>query len=386
MYKVLKLNKIHEKAENILSRGYILSDTETNPDGIIVRSAKMHDYEPKESLLAVARAGAGVNNIPVDKYKNMGIVVFNTPGANANAVKELVICSLFLASRDIVKGINWSTSLKGKGKEVQPLVEKGKEAFAGSEIMGKTIGIIGLGAIGSMVAQAAIGLKMDVIGYDPYLTVDTAWTLNSDVKRAKDINSIYSKSDYITIHSPLTDDTKEMINASTIAKMKTGVCLINCARGELVNNADLIAALSSGKVSRYVTDFPSDDLIGVDNIITIPHLGASTAEAETNCAIMAADELKEYLENGNIVNSVNYPNLTLNRSGDTRITLNLTSQSIALTEAAEVLKANGYTLTGMISSTKSDATYLIIDINGKISENIILLLKSISGVLKVRVI
>lgn len=386
MYKILKLNKIHEKAENILSKGYIVSDDEVNPDGIIVRSAKMHDYKPSDSLLAVARAGAGVNNIPIDKYRDMGIVVFNTPGANANAVKELVICGMLLASRDIVKGINWTNTLKGKGKDVAPLVEKGKEEFAGGEIMGKTIGVIGLGAIGSMVAQASIGLMMNVIGYDPYLTVDTAWTLNSDVKRAKNINTLYTNSDYISIHSPLSDDTKDMINASVISKMKDGVCIINCARNELVNNHDIIEALKTGKVSRYVTDFPSDDLIGVDNIITIPHLGASTAEAETNCAIMAADELKEYLGNGNIVNSVNYPNLSLSRSGDTRVTLNLSAQSVALTEAPEILKNAGYAVTGMISGTKSDSTYMIIDVNGKPAEDVVNQLKAIKGALKVRVI
>lgn len=386
MYKILKLNKIHETAEALLNKGYILSDSEANPDGIIVRSSKMHDYEPNESLLAVARAGAGVNNIPVDKFKDMGIVVFNTPGANANAVKELVVTGMLLASRDIVKGINWTSTLKGKGKDVGPLVEKGKSAFGGTEIMGKTVGVVGLGAIGAMVAQAAIGLKMKVIGYDPFLTVDTAWTLSSDIKKAKDINQLYCNSDFISLHSPLNNETREMINAKTISKMKKGVCIINCARGELVNSKDMIEALESGKVSRYVTDFPCDELIDVDNVINIPHLGASTEEAETNCAIMAADELKEYLENGNIVNSVNYPNLSLARSGATRLTLNLSAQSTALTETPEIIKSYGNTITGMISGTRSDSTYMIIDIQGKISDEAINKIKSVNGVLRVRVI
>lgn len=352
MYKILKLNKINEKAEKIL-QGYIVSDNEINPDGIIVRSYKMHDYEPGDSLLAVARAGAGVNNIPCDKFRDRGIVVFNTPGANANAVKELVICGMLLASRDIVKGINWTSSLKGRS-DVGPAVEKGKSEFAGGEILGKTLGVIGLGAIGSLVAQSAVGLKMNVIGYDPFLTVDTAWTLNSEIKKAKNIKFLYANSDYITIHSPLTDDTREMLNADAFSKMKDGVCIINCARGELVNNKDLLEAIKSGKVGRYVTDFPSDELIGVDNVITIPHLGASTDEAEINCALMAADELKEYLENGNIINSVNYPNLSLPRSGDYRITMCVKQNSCALSDISEILKSKGITVTGMLSASNSE--------------------------------
>lgn len=384
MYKILKLNKIHEKAENILNKGYLLSNNEENPDGIIVRSYKMHDYIPKDNLVAVARAGAGVNNIPVDKYKDMGIVVFNTPGANANAVKELVICSLFLASRDIIKGINWTSSLKGKGAEVGPAVEKGKVAFGGTEILGKTLGIVGLGAIGSMVAQAALALGMKVIGYDPYLTVDTAWTLNSEIKHAKELNYLYANSDFISIHSPLTEDTREMINAASIRKMKEGVSIINCARNELVCNKDLLEGIQLGKIRKYVTDFPSDDLIDCENVITIPHLGASTEEAETNCAIMAANELKEYLENGNIINSVNYPNLSAERTGEYRITINLSADSSAAIKGAEVLK--GYGITGSISSTRNNAAYAIIDLANKPDADVLDKLKALDGVKKLRVI
>ncbi len=362
MYKILKLNKIHEKAENILNKGYLLSDNEENPDGIIVRSYKMHDYIPKDNLVAVARAGAGVNNIPVDKYKDLGIVVFNTPGANANAVKELVICSLFLASRDIVKGINWTSSLKGKDAEVGPAV----------------------GAIGSMVAQAALALGMKVIGYDPYLTVDTAWTLNSEIKHAKELNYLYANSDFISIHSPLTEDTREMINAASIRKMKEGVSIINCARNELVCNKDLLEGIQLGKIRKYVTDFPSDDLIDCENVITIPHLGASTEEAETNCAIMAANELKEYLENGNIINSVNYPNLSAERTGEYRITINLSADSSAAIKGAEILK--GYGITGSISSTRNNAAYAIIDLANKPDADVLDKLKALDGVKKLRVI
>ncbi len=386
MYKILKLNNINEKAEKNLSKGYIVSDNEANPDGIIVRSFKMNDYKVGDNLIAVARAGAGVNNIPVDAMKSKGFVVFNTPGANANAVKELVLAGMLLSSRDIIKGSIWASGLKDKGAEVPALVEKGKAAFGGTEIMGKTIGIIGLGAIGSMVAQASIALKMDVIGYDPFLTVDTAWTLSSDIRRAKNINTIYQNSDYITIHSPLTDDTKGMLNNEAFSKMKDGVKIINCARGELVNNADMIEALKSGKVSRYVTDFPSEDLIGIDNVIIIPHLGASTEEAEINCAIMAADELKEYLENGNIINSVNYPNISQPRVGAARITFNLLSGSPALSEAIEILKKSSLEIVGTVSGTRADSAYMIIDLNTKPADNVIAELKNISGVLKLRVI
>lgn len=386
MHKILKLNKINDKAEAILTKGFIVSDTETNPEGIIVRSAKMHDYKIQDSLLAVARAGAGVNNIPVEKFKEHGIVVFNTPGANANAVKELVLCSMLLASRDIVQGVNWVNTLKGKGNEVASLVEKGKANFAGRELRGKTLGVIGLGAIGSMVAQAAISLKMDVIGYDPYITVDNAWTLNSNVKNAKNINTLICNSDYITIHSPLNNETTGMLNSSVFEKMKEGVCIINCARGELINNTDLVDAIASGKVAKYITDFPTDELVNVENVITIPHLGASTREAEINCAMMAANELKEYLELGNIINSVNYPNLSLTRTGDTRITLNLTSQSVALTKAPEILNNNDYQITGMISGTKSNATYMIIDVTNKPNAEIINKIKEIDGVIKIRLI
>ncbi len=286
-----------------------VSEDCTNYDGIIVRSAALHDVEFPDTLLAIARAGAGVNNIPVDKCSEKGIVVFNTPGANANGVKELAIASLLLASRNIAGGIQWVNTLKGQ-EDVPKLVEKGKSSFVGPEISGKTLGVIGLGAIGGMVANAASALGMNVIGCDPYMTVNAAWSISRAVRQANTYDEIYASSDYITLHIPATPDTKNTINAETISKMKDGVRIINLSRGDIVNTADMVAALEIGKVSAYVTDFPNDDLIGVKGAILIPHLGASTLESEDNCAVIAADEMIDYIENGNIRFSVNYPSIS----------------------------------------------------------------------------
>lgn len=305
MYDILKLNKISPVIDDIFNKSYDCNETSKNPDGIIVRSFNMAEYETGDKLVAVGRAGAGVNNIPVDKMSDKGIVVFNTPGANANAVKELVICAMLLASRDIIGGNKWVNTLT---TDVAKATEKGKGAFGGYEILGKTLGIIGLGAIGVLVANACIALGMKVIGFDAFLTDANKAKLDANVKIV-DLNTIFTDSNIITIHVPLTDSTKNMVNAQTLATMKNGAIILNMARAGLVNIDDLKAAIASGKVKKYVVDFPEENVLNCDNIISIPHLGASTEEAEDNCAIMAANQLVEYLEKGNIVNSVNYPNL-----------------------------------------------------------------------------
>ncbi len=320
MFKIKTYNKISKAGLDVLDETrYTHGDDVTEPDGAIVRSASLHDTEFPESLLAIARAGAGTNNIPTDRCAEQGIVVFNTPGANANAVKELVIAGLLLSSRRVVPAIEWAKTLKGNGAEVGKMVEKGKSAFAGPELKGKTLGVIGLGAIGVLVANAANHLGMKVYGYDPYLSINAAWNLTHNAIRADDIKEIFKKCDYITLHIPLTPDTKDTINAESIAEMKDGVRILNFARGDLVNTADIKAALADGKVAAYVTDFPNDDLLDVSGVTAIPHLGASTPESEDNCAQMAAEELMDYLENGNITHSVNMPDISMPRSGDHRI-------------------------------------------------------------------
>ena len=308
MYNIKTLNKISNIDMDRFNENYKWGDDIENPDAIMLRSFNMHDMEIPKSVKAIARAGAGVNNIPLDKCSEQGIVVFNTPGANANAVKELVIAGILLSSRKIVEGINWAGTLTEEGDNIGKVVEKGKSQFVGPEIKGKKLGVIGLGAIGVLVCNSAYALGMDVIGYDPYISVDAAWSLSRAVHKAASLKEIFEQCDYITIHVPLNDDTKNTINAQTIAEMKDGVRILNFARGGLVNSADILAALESGKVAKYVTDFPDADMINKENIIAIPHLGASTPESEDNCAVMAADEIKDYLENGNIVNSVNFPN------------------------------------------------------------------------------
>ena len=319
MFNILTLNKIAAIGTDRLGANYTIGDAIENPDAVLVRSASMHDMEMPESLLAIARAGAGTNNIPVDKCAEEGIVVFNTPGANANAVKELVIAGLFLASRDITGGIDWAKSLKGKGAEVGKLVEKGKSQFVGPEITGKKLGVIGLGAIGILVANAAVALGMQVYGYDPFLSVDAAWKLNKDIVHATTMDEIFKECDYITVHIPLNDKTKHTINADTLAIMKDGVRIINFARGELAVAEDVVAALESGKMGAYVTDFAEEALLGVDGVTVLPHLGASTPESEDNCAKMAVDEMRNYLEKGIIKNSVNFPNVLQPKTASYRV-------------------------------------------------------------------
>ena len=318
MFHVHCLNKISKAGTDCFNENYEVGAEVQNPDAVMVRSASMHEMDFNPELLAIARAGAGVNNIPLDRCSEEGIVVFNTPGANANAVKELVLAALLMTSRKIVDGIEWVQTLKEEEGDPAKLVEKGKSAFSGPEISGKKLGVIGLGAIGILVANAAKSLGMEVYGYDPYLSVDAAWGLSRSIHHARTLDEIYAVSDYITVHVPLTPDTREMVNAESIAKMKDGVRLLNFARGELMNTADVLAALESGKVAAYATDFASKELIGAKGVLVTPHLGASTPESEDNCARMAARELMDYLENGNIRNSVNMPAVSMPREG-TRI-------------------------------------------------------------------
>lgn len=382
MYNILKLNEISPLVNNILTNNYNLTNECETPDGIILRSFKMHDYPIAKSLLAVARAGAGVNNIPLDKMTDNGVVVFNTPGANANAVKELVLTDMLISNRKIYDAIDWTNKLDPQS-DVAALVEKGKKAFIGPEILGKTLGVIGLGAIGRMVANSCIDLGMSVIGYDPYLSEEAAKSLNSNVKVTTDLNEIFKNSDYITVHVPLTDTTKYMINKNSIAIMKDNVRIINCARGELVNNADIIEACESGKVAKYVTDFPCGELLCKKNIIAIPHLGASTPEAEDNCAIMAANELKDYLENGNIVNSVNFPRLSVSKTNNDRLTVAYKNNENMTSEVTSIVADN---MANIATATRGNVGYIIIDLKKSIDSTKLDAIQKLNGVLKVRVI
>ncbi len=383
MYKVLTLNKISKVGLSELPTDiYSITDEEKNPDAILLRSFKMHDMELPESLLAVARCGAGVNNIPLDKCAEKGIVVFNTPGANANAVKELVLTALLISSRKIAESYDWAQSLKGS-EGIAAAVEKGKSQFAGPEISGKTLGIIGLGAIGVLVADAAVALGMKVIGYDPYLSLNGALKLDKSVIYTSNLDDIYKNSDYITVHVPLTPDTKEMLCKESFAKMKDGVRIVNLARGELVNINDIKEAIKDGKVAKFVTDFPNEDTVGVDGIITLPHLGASTPEAEDNCAAMAASEMRAYLEDGNIINSVNYPNCILAKNAKTRVCVLYKNSPDMVSDITKVFADKGITVKAMESKSKGDFAYSIIDFDNDAADTLSAL-ENIEGVIKVR--
>ncbi len=388
MFKIQTLNKISPKGLELFPReDYEIASEIGHPDAIILRSFKMHDMELPTSLRAIARAGAGTNNIPIDKCSKRGIVVFNTPGANANAVKELVIAGLLLASRDIIDGVVWAQSLKQEGEKVAALVEKGKSQFAGCEIRGKKLGVVGLGAIGAMVANDALSLGMEVVGYDPYLSVEAAWELSSDVQKASGLETLLGEVDYLTIHVPLLESTKEMFNAEKFAMMKDGIKIMNFARGGLVNNDDLIDALKSGKVSSYVTDFPESKLLGVKGVIPIPHLGASTVESEDNCAIMATKQVKDFLETGNIKNSVNFPNCELPMiSGEKRIIIANKNIPNMIGKITSLLADNGINITDMLNKSKGDIAYNIIDVEGEISKEKIEKLHGIDGIIMVKVI
>ncbi|MCI6008026.1 3-phosphoglycerate dehydrogenase family protein [Oscillospiraceae bacterium LCP25S3_E10] len=385
MYNIKTLNKISTVGLSRLGSDYTYGDDVQNPDAILVRSASMHEMDMPESLLAIARAGAGVNNIPLDKCSEQGIVVFNTPGANANAVKELVIAGLLLSSRKITAGIEWAKTLKGNGDAVGKMVEKGKSQFAGPEIKGKTLGVIGLGAIGALVANAAIALGMDVIGYDPFLSVDGALQLSRHVKHVTNLDEVFAGSDYITVHVPLTPDTKNIICAENIAKMKDGVRILNYSRADLCNSEDVLAAIESGKVSTYVTDFATDNLLGVDGVITMPHLGASTPESEDNCARMAADEIKDYLENGNITHSVNFPAAKMARTGDVRYCVLHKNVPAVLQSVLSFVSQQGANVENMENKSRKDYAYTIIDVTGA-SADLTDSIKGVDGVIRVRVI
>jgi len=387
MFKVQTLNKIAPAGLELLPREkYEVASEIANPDAIILRSFNMHEMELPLSLKAVARAGAGVNNIPVDKCSERGIVVFNTPGANANAVKELVLLGLLLCSRKVIDGIIWAKSLIGKGAEVPKLIEKGKSQFAGNEIKGKKLGIIGLGAIGVMVANDACALGMEVTGFDPFISVDSAWGLSRNVKRANGLESLITESDYISIHVPLTDQTKGMINRDKFALMKRGVHLLNFSRGGLVNNEDLKDAIEKNIVATYVTDFPDEEVLKMKNVIGIPHLGASTKEAEENCAIMAVNQLREFLEKGNIKNSVNLPDCEMPFSTSTRLLIINRNIPKMVGQITGVLAEKKINIANMLNKHKGDYAYNIIDIDGEITEQDVEKIRDIEGVIMVRVL
>ncbi len=377
MYNVLTLNKIAAVGTSRLGEGYSYGDDVQNPDAILVRSAAMHDMEFGDNLLAIARAGAGTNNIPKDRCTEQGIVVFNTPGANANAVKELVLTGLLLSSRKVVEGIEWAKTLKGNGDAVGKMVEKGKSQFVGPEITGKTLGVIGLGAIGILVANAAVALGMKVVGFDPFMSVPNALKLNPHVKLLKSNEEVMTSCDYLTIHVPLTPDTKDLVDADMIAKMKDGVRILNYSRDGLVNTDAVLEALKSGKVAKYVTDFGNDKVLCEENVIVLPHLGASTPESEDNCAVMACDQVKEYIENGNIINSVNLPAVSLPRTaGAQRICVIHKNDG----ELSKAILGKAGSVAAMVTKARGDYAYTIIDANGADVDAI----KALDGVVRVR--
>lgn len=383
MYNIQTLNKISKKGLAILDANYTCADEIENPDGIILRSFKMHDMELPASLRAVARAGAGVNNIPIDKCTEQGVVVFNTPGANANAVKELVIAGLFLASRGIVQGIEWAKTLIGEGDAVSSLVEKGKSNFVGPEIEGKTLGVVGLGAIGVRVANAAHHLGMNVVGFDPYLSVDAAWNLTRFAHKANSLDGLLEKADYITIHVPATANTKGMFNSEAFAKMKKGARLLNFSRGELVDEADVQVALENGDVACYVTDFASESLLKNNKVICMPHLGASTPESEENCAVMAAKEIKDYLENGNIINSVNFPNCDMGKVHGARITVLHKNVPSMIKNITDAFASRGVNIENMLNKSKGDNAYTMIDVAGRCEQSLADEIAAMNDVIKV---
>ena len=383
--KIQLLNKIAAVGLAELGDQYQVGEDVQNPDGIMVRSAVMHEMEFGSELKAIARAGAGVNNIPIDRCSEAGIVVFNTPGANANGVKELAICALLLAARDVIGGIEWAKSLAGTA-DVAKQVEKGKSKFAGTELKGKTLGVIGLGAIGGMIANTAIALGMKVIGCDPFLSVEGAWNLDRNVIRAATYDEIFAQADYITLHVPATKDTKNMICTENIAKMKDGVKIINLSRADLVSADDLKAAMADKKVSAYVTDFPTEQILEIPGVVAIPHLGASTEESEDNCAVMAARELDDFLVNGNIKNSVNFPNLDMPRSGSARICVLHANVPAVITKVTAALSDEGLNIENMTNKSKGDNAYTVVDVSSVPSASAVERIASVDGVFRVRAI
>jgi D-3-phosphoglycerate dehydrogenase len=387
MLKIQTLNKISPKGLELFPRDvYEIASEIINPDAVLVRSADMHEMQLTGSVKAIARAGAGVNNIPIDKCSQKGIVVMNTPGANANSVKELVVAGLLICSRKLVQGIIWAKGLAGKGDEVPKLIEKGKSNFEGPEIKGKRLGVIGLGAIGVKVANDAVSLGMEVTGYDPIISVEAAWELSHTVKRSLSLDNLLAKSDYITLHVPLNDKTKGMLNKDKFALMKKGVRILNFARGGLVSNEDLKEAIKEGIVAAYVTDFPDQDLVAVEGVIPIPHLGASTPEAEDNCAIMAVNQTRNFLEYGNIKNSVNFPDCEMEPSGKARILVGNRNVPNMVGQITTLLAAEKINIADMLNKSKTDLAYNIIDIDNEINESALKKLKAIEGIIMVRVL
>jgi D-3-phosphoglycerate dehydrogenase / 2-oxoglutarate reductase len=391
MHTIKTLNKIAEKGLNVFdNQNYQIDDQCEAPDAIILRSFNMHDMEIDRNVKAIARAGAGVNNIPVNELTERGVVVFNTPGANANAVKEIVLTTLMASSRNLFDGILWTKSLMGQGNDVPKLVEAGKKQFVGKEIKGKTLGVIGLGAIGALVANNALELDMDVMGFDPFISVDTAWNLARNVERALTIEQLFANCDYITVHVPLTDQTREMFNKESFNIMKQGVHILNFSRGELVNENDMAIALESGKVAKYITDFPNEKVLNMQNVICIPHLGASTTESEENCAVMASHQIKEFLEVGNIRNSVNFPNASLPYDGKRRVTAYHKNVPNMVGQIISVLSNYHLNIADMVNRSRGQYAYTMIDIDEQLNSNIIPEIKEkislIEGIVTVRIL
>ncbi len=380
------VNKISKNGLSLFSDDYVCAEDMQNADAMLVRSAKLHDEVFEKSVQCIARAGAGVNNIPLDRCAKEGIVVFNTPGANANAVKELVLGSMVLSARNMHKGIEWSSTLKGKGDEVEALVEKGKAQFVGPEISGKKIGVLGLGAIGVLVANACKSLGLEVYGYDPYISINAAWNLKKEVNYVADMKQIFAECDYITVHIPFNKDTKHTVNAEMLELMKPTATVMNFARGGLVDDDAIIEALNNGKIASYVTDFPNAKTIECDKIINIPHLGASTPESEENCAVMAVNQVADFLENGNIVNSVNYPDLSMPRGAKTRCCIAHENIPNVVGSVSSVLASEGINIESMANRSRGEYAYMMIDTNSDISADLVTKLEEQNGVIRVRVI
>lgn len=386
MFRIKTLNEISPVINKVFTADYAVGSEIDNEDAIIVRSAKMHDMPISDSLLAVARAGAGYNNIPVDKCSERGIVVFNTPGANANAVKELTIAGMLLAGRDIVGGIEWARTLKGEGDKVAALVEKGKNHFVGPELKGKKLAVIGLGAIGTMVANAGHALEMDVYGYDPFLSVEHALMLSRAVHKAGDLDKLLAEADFVSLHLPLTDKTRGMVDADMLSKFKPGAALLNFSRGELVDGAAVLEAVKAGRLRRYVTDFPSEDMLGAEGVIALPHLGASTPESEDNCAEMAAQELAGYLTRGAIINSVNYPACDPGYTDGARLCVLHANVPNMVGSVTALLAAQGINIANMVNKSRGALAYTVIDADGEIGVNVVKAVAAVENVYKVRLI
>ena len=387
MYKIKTMNHISPCGlQKLEERGCVVGENIPDPNGLILRSADLHSYAFEPSLIAIARSGAGTNNIPLEDCCRRGIVVFNSPGANAEAVKEQILCLLVLSSRDVLGSIDWVKSLNGRGKDIPALVEKGKSQFAGPELMGKTLGVIGLGAIGSRVANCAIELGMEVYGYDPYISIDAAWNLSSQVHHCVNLNDMLPLCDYITIHVPYLPTTKDTINAQTLALCKDGVKILNYARGELVNTAALLEAMDTGKVSGYMTDFPTEAILGKPGIVCTPHLGASTPEAEDNCAAMAAQEISDYLKNGNITHSVNMPEVHQPRAGGKRICIIHKNEPGMISQITALTTEAGLNIENMVNKSKKNMAYTMLDATGAVDGRLAEKLAAIPAVIRVRIL